>query len=60
LRTFWFAALWIVLIGLFSAPLVLALGLGIVTWILGVAVVGIWVIYRVIRGWLALRDGRPI
>lgn len=60
LRTFWWAALWIVLVGLFSAPLVLALGLGFVTWILGIAVVGVWVIYRVVRGWLALKDGRPI
>jgi uncharacterized membrane protein len=60
LRTFWWAALWIVIISLFSAPLVLALGLGILTWALGIAVVGIWVIYRVVRGWLALKDGRPI
>jgi len=60
LRTFWFAALWIVLVGLFSAPLVLALGLGILTWILGITIVGLWVVYRVVRGWLALKDGRPI
>jgi uncharacterized membrane protein len=60
LRTFWWAALWIVLIGVFSAPLVLLLGLGFVTWVLGIAVVGIWVIYRVVRGWLALKDGRAI
>ncbi len=60
LRTFWFAALWIVLIGLFSAPLVLLFGLGIATWVLGIAVVGLWVIYRVVRGWLALKDGRPL
>jgi len=60
LRTFWWAAFWIVVISLFSAPLVLALGLGIVTWALGFAIVGIWVIYRVVRGWLALKDGRPI
>jgi uncharacterized membrane protein len=60
LRTFWFAALWIVLVGVFSAPLVLALGLGVLTWILGIAVVGLWVVYRVVRGWLALKDGRPI
>lgn len=60
LRTFWFAALWIVLIGLFSAPLVLLFGLGLATWVLGIAVVGIWVIYRVVRGWLALKDGRPL
>ncbi len=60
LRTFWYAVFWIVVISLFSAPLVLALGLGIVTWALGIAIVGIWVIYRVVRGWLALRDGQPI
>jgi uncharacterized membrane protein len=60
LRTFWFAALWIVLIGLFSAPLVLLFGLGIATWVLGITVVGIWVIYRVVRGWLALKDSRPV
>jgi uncharacterized membrane protein len=60
LRTFWWAALWIVVISLFSAPLVLALGLGIVTWVLGIVIVGVWVIYRVVRGWLALKDGRPV
>jgi uncharacterized membrane protein len=60
LRTFWWAAFWIVVVSLFSAPLVLALGLGIVTWALGFAIVGIWVVYRVVRGWLALKDGRPI
>jgi len=59
LRTFWYALLWFVLIGLFSAPLVLLLGLGIVTWIIGAFVVGIWIVYRVARGWLRLRDGQP-
>jgi uncharacterized membrane protein len=60
LRTFWYAVLWFVLIGLFSAPLVLLLGLGIVTWIVGAFVVGVWIIYRVVRGWLKLNDGQPI
>lgn len=60
LRTFWYAALWFVLIGLFSLPLVLLLGLGIVTWIAGAFVVGIWIIYRVARGWLRLNDGKQI
>lgn len=60
LRTFWYALLWFVLIGLFSAPLVLLLGLGIVTWIIGAFVVGIWIVYRVARGWLRLRDGQPV
>jgi uncharacterized membrane protein len=60
LRTFWYAMLWFVLIGLFSAPLVLLLGFGIVTWIVGAFVVGIWIIYRVARGWLRLNDGQPV
>ena len=60
IRTFWFAVLWMVLAGIVSAPLVLLLGLGVLTFFLAAAIVGIWVLYRVIRGWLALRDGRPM
>jgi uncharacterized membrane protein len=60
LRTFWYAALWIVLIFLFSSPLVLLLGLGFLTMWIGIAIVGVWILYRVIRGWLALKDGRTI
>jgi len=60
LRTFWFALLAFVAIGLFSLPLVLLLGLGIFTWMLGAFVVGIWIIYRVARGWLRLKDGRAV
>ena len=59
IRTFWFALLWMCVAALVSLPLVLALGLGIVTFFLAASVVGAWVIYRVIRGWLALRDARP-
>jgi len=39
---------------------VLLLGLGIVTWILGAFVVGIWIVYRVARGWLRLKDRQPM
>ncbi len=60
IRTFWFALLWMLLAALISAPLLLALGLGIVTFFMFVLVVGIWVTYRVVRGWLALRDGRSL
>ena len=60
LRTFWFALLAFVAIGLFSLPLVLLLGLGIFTWMLGAFVVGIWIIYRVARGWLRLKDGKAV
>lgn len=60
IRTFWFALLWWAIVSLVSLPLVLLLGLGVVTYIVGVFAVGIWLAYRVIRGWLALRDGRPM
>lgn len=59
IRTFWWALLWMFVAGLISAPLILALGLGIVTFFLAAMIVGLWVIYRVLRGWLALRDARP-
>ncbi|MFO0509603.1 MAG: DUF4870 family protein [Gammaproteobacteria bacterium] len=60
IQTFWRALIAIVIAGVVSAPLVLALGLGILTFYLAVVVVGIWVIYRVARGWLALREGRTM
>lgn len=60
IRTFWFALLWMSIALLASAPLVLVLGLGVVTFALAAAVVGVWVVYRVARGWLALRDSRPM
>ena len=59
IRTFWFALLWMCVAAVVSLPLVFALGLGIFTFFLAAAVVGAWVIYRVVRGWLALRDARP-
>ena len=60
IRTFWLALAWMALAAIVSAPLVLLFGLGIVTFFIAAAVVGLWVIYRVARGWLALRDGRAI
>jgi uncharacterized membrane protein len=60
LRTFWFAVLWFFVAGLFSLPLVLLFGLGIVTWIFAAFVVGVWIVYRVARGWLKLKDGQPV
>jgi uncharacterized membrane protein len=60
IRTFWFTVLWSVVIAMISAPLVLLLGLGIVVALLGFGILAIWIIYRVARGWLALRDRRPM
>jgi uncharacterized membrane protein len=38
----------------------LALGLGFITLAIGMLATGVWVIYRIARGWLALRDGKAI
>jgi uncharacterized membrane protein len=32
-------------------------GLGFLVGLLGLGLVGLWVIYRIVRGWLSLRDG---
>ena len=60
LRTFWWAALWIVVVSVISFPLILLLGLGLVTMWIGISLVGLWILYRVVRGWLALKDRRAI
>ncbi len=59
IRTFWFALLWALLIGLVSLPLTLVI-VGFATWAVGLFVLGIWAIYRIARGWLALNDHRPL
>jgi uncharacterized membrane protein len=59
IRTFWFALLWVVVTSICAAPL-LILWIGfIVVWI-GFGLTGLWILYRVIRGWLALRDAQPV
>jgi uncharacterized membrane protein len=55
IRTFWFGLLWCLLGGFLfitfiGIPLAVAVFLG----------AGVWVIYRVVRGWLALRDRRAM
>jgi uncharacterized membrane protein len=59
IRTFWFALLWAIVILALSLPLML-LVVGFFTAWIGFVLLGIWVIYRIIRGWLALRDQRPV
>jgi len=60
LRTFWYAALWVLVIAVISTPLILLIGLGFLTMWFGISLVGLWILYRVVRGWLALKDGRPV
>ena len=55
IRTFWFTLLWCAIGGLLFATVIGA----ILAFPLFLAV-GVWVIYRVVRGWLALKDGKPI
>lgn len=55
IRTFWFAALWVVI--------AVALGLTVIglplTFVILIGVT-FWLIYRVVRGWLALNARRPV
>jgi uncharacterized membrane protein len=55
IRTFWFGLLWVVLCGLFVVG---SLGLGLLIVWLPLFVVGVWFVYRILRGWLALRERR--
>jgi uncharacterized membrane protein len=55
IRTFWFTLLWCVIGGLLFATVI-----GALVAIPMFLAVGVWVIYRVVRGWLALKDGKPV
>jgi uncharacterized membrane protein len=57
IRTFWFGLLWVVLCGLF---IVGTFFVGVIVAWIPLGIVTIWFIYRIVRGWLALRDGRPM
>ena len=57
IRTFWYGLLWVGLCLLF---IVLTLGIGLIVAWLPLLVVSIWFIYRIARGWLALKDRRPM
>lgn len=59
IRTFWYALLWTVLAALISLVLAPIL-IGFLTWPLMLFVLGLWAIYRIARGWLALRDRRQM
>ena len=55
IRTFWFALLWLV-IGAVLFITVVGIPVAIVLWLL----TGLWVLYRIIRGWMALGSRRPM
>lgn len=55
IRTFWFALLWCVVIAVLMLTIV-----GIPIALIGLLVVGVWVVYRIARGWLVLKERRPL
>src|SRR5688500_13146534 len=57
LRTFWFGLLWVSLCVIF---VVITLGIGLIIAWLPLGIVALWFIYRIWRGWMALREGRPM
>ncbi len=52
IRTFWWGLLWSAI----GFILVFAFGLGLMVWF----VAGIWLIYRVVKGWLKWNDKQPV
>lgn len=57
IRTFWFGLLWICLCGAF---IIATLGIGLLFVWLPIGLVGLWFVYRIIRGWVTLSDRRPM
>ena len=57
IRTFWYGAFWAALCGIF---VVLTFGIGVLFVWLPLGLLAIWFIYRVARGWMALRDRRSM
>lgn len=56
IRTFWFTLLWLFVAGLVMLTII---GIPIAAWLM-IPLLGLWVGYRVVRGWLALAGGQPI
>lgn len=59
IRTFWYALLWTVVVGLLGALLAIVL-VGFAIWIVGLFALGLWAIYRIARGWMRLSDRLPM
>ncbi len=59
IRTFWFALLWACIVFILGGLLLIVL-VGFAIWVVGLFVLGLWAIYRILTGWLRLRDRRAI
>lgn len=56
IRTFWYTLLWLVISGLVMLTII---GIPIAAWLM-IPMLGVWVGYRVVRGWLALSGARTV
>ena len=57
IRTFWYGLLWVALCSLF---VLLTFGIGLLVVWVPLAVVTIWFIYRIVRGWMRLAARQPM
>ena len=55
IRTFWFALLWVLIAAVLFITLI-GIPFAYVLWV----ITGVWVLYRIIRGWLALLSQRAL
>jgi uncharacterized membrane protein len=59
IRTFWLALAWAVVIGVIGAPLALVL-VGFLVWAVGFSILGLWAIYRIVKGWMRLQSRQAV
>jgi uncharacterized membrane protein len=57
IRTFWYGLLWISLCGLFVLG---TLGIGVLIVWIPIAILSVWFVYRIVRGWMALTNNKPM
>ena len=59
IRTFWYALLASIVIGVVGAVLAIVL-VGFAIWVIGFFMLGVWAIYRIAAGWMRLNSRRAI
>lgn len=55
IRTFWWSLLWVIVAGVMIATLI-----GVVIGLPMLLLLGLWVIYRIVRGWIALANRKAL
>ncbi|HEY8156520.1 MAG TPA: hypothetical protein VII72_20495 [Myxococcota bacterium] len=55
IRTFWYALFWVLVgLGLFATIILFPVGLAVFV------AISLWILYRIVRGWLALLERKPM